>query len=78
MDSETVDSIGIFYMFIGMPLCCYTYLSFINKREENIISIPIKAFKRESDIEMYVNIIIDLIETREQPISRYDINIIFT
>jgi hypothetical protein len=27
---------------------------------------------------MYVNIIIDLIETREQPISRYDINIIFT
>lgn len=31
----------------------------------------IKAFKKESDIEVYINIMMDLIETREKPESRY-------
>jgi hypothetical protein len=30
----------------------------------------IKAFKKETDIEMYVNILIELIETRDRPESR--------
>ena len=31
---------------------------------------PIKQFKKETDIEMYINILIDLIESREKPESR--------
>lgn len=31
---------------------------------------PIKQFKKETDIEMYINLIIDLIENREKPPCR--------
>lgn len=34
------------------------------------MATPIKTFKREADIEMYINILIDLVETRERPESR--------
>lgn len=30
----------------------------------------IKAFKKETDIEMYINILIELIESRDRPESR--------
>ena len=30
----------------------------------------IKAFKKETDIEMYVNLLMDLIENREKPEAR--------
>jgi hypothetical protein len=42
----------------------------MDRRKWTLMATPIKTFKREADIEMYINILIDLVETREIPESR--------
>lgn len=36
----------------------------------NLMKTSIKAFKKETDIEMYINILIELIESRDRAESR--------
>ncbi len=42
----------------------------MNHRNSIYMRMTAKNFKKDNDVEMYINIIIDLIEQREQPNQR--------
>lgn len=45
-------------------------MKFINRRHEALSSYQVKNFKKENDLELYINILIDLIENRDKPSER--------
>jgi hypothetical protein len=57
-------------MILGIPMFSLVYYYIMDRRKWTLMATPIKTFKREADIEMYINILIDLVETREIPESR--------
>lgn len=46
------------------------YRTIVNHRKSYFIQLAIKDFKKDEDVEVYVLILIDLIENREIPESR--------
>ncbi len=42
----------------------------ITKRNKKYLEMTSKNFKKETDVEMYINILIELIENRENPEKR--------
>ena len=70
LDFGSVDDIGLFYLVLGIPFVSLAYVQLLERREWQLLKTSIKAFKKETDIEMYVNLLMDLIETREKPPSR--------
>lgn len=70
LDFGSVDNIGLFYLVIGIPFVSLMYLQLLWRRKMNLMKTSIKAFKKETDIEMYINILIELIESRDRAESR--------
>jgi len=54
----------LLFLFLGAIFFAYTYISIVQKRRWSYMRTDIKAFKKDIDIETFVNIFIDLIETR--------------
>ncbi|CAD8089671.1 unnamed protein product [Paramecium primaurelia] len=65
LDLGAVDDIGLFYMILGMPLISLVYFQLLTFRQQQLLKTPIKSFKKETDIEIYINHLMDLIENRE-------------
>ncbi|EAR83935.1 PAS domain S-box protein (macronuclear) [Tetrahymena thermophila SB210] len=63
-------SVGILYMIIGAPFISVTYLMIINYRYNQLMSYQVKNFKKENDLELYINVLINLIENRDKPNER--------
>jgi hypothetical protein len=76
LDFGEVDDIGLLYLVIGIPFVSLAYVHLLDRREWTLMRTSIKAFKKETDIEMYVNLLMDLIETREKAPSRYTLDMI--
>lgn len=53
-----------------MPLTSIAFLTFLKRRQDSLMSFQVKHFKKEIDLELYINILIDLIENREKPNER--------
>ncbi|KAM3130308.1 hypothetical protein pb186bvf_017604 [Paramecium bursaria] len=70
LDLNVKDDMGLFYLIIGMPITPFVYFQLLSFRQWLLLKTPIKSFKKETDIETYVNHLIDLIENREQPYQR--------
>ncbi len=62
LDSNMRDGIGLFYAVIGIPLTALVYIMIMNHRNSIYMRMTVKNFKKDNDVEMYINIIIDLIE----------------
>jgi ABC-type transport system involved in cytochrome c biogenesis permease subunit len=70
IDTDEVDTIGLFYLFFGMPFFAYAVITIIERRSVTYRRRLIKNFKKDNDVEMYINVIFHLIEHRDKPQSR--------
>ncbi|EAR83936.2 PAS domain S-box protein (macronuclear) [Tetrahymena thermophila SB210] len=58
--------VGMFYMFITLPFICVVYQMILVKRNNSYMTKQIKNFKKDLEIENYINILLNLIESRDQ------------
>ncbi|EGR33302.1 PAS domain S-box family protein [Ichthyophthirius multifiliis] len=70
IDEGQVDNIGLLYLVIGIPFIWSFYNSLINYRNLYMMRKSIKSFKTDQEVEMYINILIEMIENRENPQTR--------
>ena len=70
LDQDERDNIGLVYLVIGIPCTAYCFLKLQENRTTNIMKATIKDFKKDNDAEMYVNLLIDLIENKHEPLRR--------
>lgn len=61
---------GIFYLFLGFPIISYVFINICAKRRIMFKELTLKNFKKDTDVEMYINIIYHMIENR----GRFDLN----
>jgi len=66
----TVGNIGLFFMVLGIPFVSLAYIMLLNKRNWNYMKMNTKNFRKDTDVEMYINIMIYLIENRDRPEER--------
>ena len=62
--------IGMLYTFLFIPVAAYAYQRLIANRDWYILKLGIKGIKREADVEYFSNLLIEMIENREQPDCR--------
>jgi len=70
VDMGPVDSIGLFFLFFGMPFFAYAVITIIERRKVIYRRLLIKNFQKDNDVEMYINVIFNLIQNRDKPQSR--------
>ena len=70
VDTGSIDETGLFYLFFGMPFFAFAVITIIERRSVTYRRRLIKNFKKDVDVEMYINVIFDLIEHRDKPQSR--------
>lgn len=70
LDLDVVDDIGLFYMVLGIPFKALVYKMAINRRNWKYLELKVKEFKKDTDVEMYINVLMDLIENRERSEDR--------
>ncbi|KAL4478284.1 hypothetical protein ABPG72_016596 [Tetrahymena utriculariae] len=70
LDQGTIDNIGLLYVLICFPMFWNVYRNIVHHRKSYFIQLSIKDFKKDEDVEVYVNVLIDLIESRENAESR--------
>lgn len=70
IDVDERDETGLFYLLFVCPFIAYGTIDIIQRRDEGYIKRTVKQSKKDTDIEMYVNIIFNLIETRDRPQSK--------
>mmetsp|Transcript_28675 Transcript_28675/g.25656 ORF Transcript_28675/g.25656 Transcript_28675/m.25656 type:complete len:330 (-) Transcript_28675:1834-2823(-) len=70
IDTNGRDETGLFYLLFICPFIAYGAIDIIQRRDNIFLRKTIKQFKKDTDIEMYVNVIFNLIETRERPHSK--------
>ncbi|EAR98621.2 PAS domain S-box protein (macronuclear) [Tetrahymena thermophila SB210] len=70
LDQGTIDNIGLLYVLICFPMFWNVYRNIVHHRKSYFIQLSIKDFKKDDDVEVYVNVLIDLIESREHAESR--------
>jgi len=58
------DETGLFFLFAGMIPTAYAFITLVYRRSFYYRRSHLKNFKRDTDVEMYINIIFDLIEHR--------------
>ena len=59
-----VDTIGLFFLFFGMPFFAYAVITIIERRSVIYRRLLIKNFQKDNDVEMYINVIFQLIQNR--------------
>lgn len=62
IDTGARDNIGLFYMIIGIPMFILIFSTLLGYRSKVYLRMTSKSFKKDNDVEMYVNILIDLVE----------------
>lgn len=70
LDSGGVDNIGLLFLVVGSPFIAATYVSICERRYDFFIRSDTKNFKKEEDMEMYMGVLIDLIENKHEPTSK--------
>ena len=70
LDFDGVDNIGLFYLIIGIPFLSLAFMMLIGHRSWNSMKTLLKNFRKDTDAEMYIIILIALIENRDQPYEK--------
>jgi hypothetical protein len=55
LDLGAVDDTGLLYMVIGIPFISFAYTELIDRKHWVLMKTNLKTFKRDTDIEMYIN-----------------------
>lgn len=67
IDGGSADDISLFYLFFGMPFAAYATIHIIERRSVSFRQVILKNLNKDTDVEMYLNTIFNLIENREKP-----------
>jgi PAS domain S-box-containing protein len=67
IDGGAADDISLFYLFFGMPFAAYAAIHIIERRAVSFRQVILKNLNKDTDVEMYLNTIFNLIENREKP-----------
>lgn len=70
IDTDTKENIGIFYMILMIPVVLPVVHSIIANRNWAYMKMSNRNFKKDTDVEMYLCVLIYLIETRNRPEQR--------
>jgi len=70
IDGGAADDISLFYLFFGMPFAAYATIHIIERRAVSFRQTILKNLNKDTDVEMYLNTIFNLIENRDKPDSR--------
>jgi PAS domain S-box-containing protein len=62
--------IGLIYMAILCPFACIAYVFIIEKRSFHVIKANVKGLKKDDDVEIFVNVLLSLIEKSEVDSNR--------
>lgn len=65
LDSDASNTLVLLFMAIGIPICCYSVNEIMQKRRWKMMKTDIKQLKKDSDVEMYVNVLLELIEHKD-------------
>jgi PAS domain S-box-containing protein len=57
--------VGLIYMGLLCPFACIAYVFIIDKRSFHVIKANVKGLKKDEDVEIFVNIVLTLIEKNE-------------
>lgn len=60
------SDIGLIYMIIEIPFAAFSFLYLIEKRKFSIVKVNVKNLKKDEDVEIYFNIVRELIEMRDK------------
>ena len=60
--NEGDSDIGLVYMIILAPFAAGCFLIIVEKRKSGIVKVNIKKLKKAEDVELYFNVIRDLID----------------
>lgn len=66
IDTDEADSIGLFFLFFGMPFAAYAAIDIIERRAVIFRQVILKNLTKDNDVEMYLNTIFNLIENRDK------------
>jgi PAS domain S-box-containing protein len=70
LDFDGVDNIGLFFLIVGAPFISATYLKILEAKKWSLMTTEFKALKKDEDVEMYIIVLLGLIEHRETPTKR--------
>jgi PAS domain S-box-containing protein len=56
------SKIGLVYMVLLSPFACLAYLFILDKRKFHVIKSNAKGLKKDEDVEIFVNVVLELIE----------------
>jgi len=70
IDGGAADDISLFYLFFGMPFAAYATIHIIERRAVSFRQVILKNLNKDTDVEMYLNTIFNLIENRDKPDHR--------
>lgn len=62
--------IGLIYMAILCPFACIAYVFIIEKRSFHVLKANVKGLKKDDDVEIFVNVILGLVEKSEVDSNR--------
>ena len=71
IDFGNVDNIGLFFLIIGAPFFAFAYSKILDAKTWMIMTSDFKSLKKNEDVELYVNILLNLIDMRGKYIYNY-------
>jgi len=63
-------NVGIFYLFVGMPFIALSFIMVMNLRESRILTNSLRNFKKDTEFELFLILLMHLIENRHHPEDR--------
>eukprot|EP01016_Furgasonia_blochmanni_P007672 TRINITY_DN13074_c0_g1_i1.p1 TRINITY_DN13074_c0_g1~~TRINITY_DN13074_c0_g1_i1.p1 ORF type:complete len:387 (-),score=108.36 TRINITY_DN13074_c0_g1_i1:34-1131(-) len=66
LDADASNSLVVLYLFIGIPFTAYFTIEVMEKRRWRMMKTDIRQLKKDSDVEMYVNVLLELIEHKDK------------
>ena len=67
---STGSAIGMLYTFLAFPVVAYAFHKLLAYKDLMLIKQGIKLIKNENGVESFCIIVLELVESREQPESR--------
>ena len=64
------SKIGLVYMIILSPFACIAYIFIMEKRSFHVVKSNTKGLKKDEDVEIFVNVVLELIEKSEVDSNR--------
>lgn len=60
------SNIGLIYLLFEIPFIAYTFIKLLDLKKESLIKINIKNLSKDEDVEIYIQVIKNLIEQKEK------------